>query len=547
LFQCAAAGISHCDILVAMRGLCSHWPVKPLWICCALSLLHWRLSCGADSIVDLRPWIPRMRVKKAHGGGLEDLAREHRVVVVMTTIPARIERIEPVLDSMLAQTWQPAALYLSIPHKYNRTGESYAIPGWLRTKQGLRIVRCEDMGPGTHLLNGLRLERDPWAFLAVVDDDHIYSPDLVETLMRAALAYPGSAVAAQGFLSIPGLKLQRDSPRYLHDQGFSAGPVLVSYLGVVYQRGFFDDSVFDYSNASPQCRYQDDMWFSAHLARKGIRRVVLGAALGVQELKDMHLGPSSLTFWQENRPRQVNIECNEALVRANPGIWVWRRRLVLSVGGLPPLLFSAPPLHSGSLSVAQVIDGGSEAAVIAGAWREALRALRQLPRAPDLTYLCTAVSSGHATASSANGGQDGTSFGSGVGDGALSGSFWLDGMLVVASNACEAYTSEPKVGQLLRDPLRWEGDPNTVVVVGSLTDVVGQGAGIGPVADCAAKIYSTEDIAGSDEDEPNRQTVDRDGDGSQMANAPFCRIDGLAAVSVGALEELSVPRSRGRM
>ena len=28
---------------------------------------------------------------------------------------------------------------------------------------------------------------------------------------------------------------------------------------------------------------QDDMWFSAHLALKGIRRFVLGAALGVQD------------------------------------------------------------------------------------------------------------------------------------------------------------------------------------------------------------------------------------------------------------------------
>ena len=35
-------------------------------------------------------------------------------------------------------------------------------------------MRCEDLGPGTHLLNGLRLEDDPWTFIVVVDDDHIY-------------------------------------------------------------------------------------------------------------------------------------------------------------------------------------------------------------------------------------------------------------------------------------------------------------------------------------------------------------------------------------
>ena len=111
-------------------------------------------------------------------------------------------------------------------------------------------------------------------------------------------------------------------PSYLQDQGYSAGPVLVSYLGVVYQRGFFDDRVFSYPENCQQCRFQernglqkaskgleslafagfrsrfeafrvgfemllaqdeDDMWFSAHLALKGIRRFVIGAALGVQE------------------------------------------------------------------------------------------------------------------------------------------------------------------------------------------------------------------------------------------------------------------------
>ncbi|CAK9082177.1 Uncharacterized protein SCF082_LOCUS39072 [Durusdinium trenchii] len=270
---------------------------------------------------DLHRWIPFLRPRTVHPGDLQELreqyhlpgAPEHRsgdrgVVVVMTTIPQRIQYTEPVIDSMLRQTWpandagtKSREIYMSVPYVYNRTGESYQIPSWMASKPSLRLFRCEDLGPGTHLLNGLRLEEDPWTFLVVVDDDHIYGPELIEQLMRSALGNPGSAVAAQGFLSVPGLLgegksqsfarqgLQR--PRYLQDQGFSAGPVLVSYLGVVYQRGFFDERVFEYGSACQQCRYQDDMWFSAHLALKGIRRFVLGAALGVQELTEMHLGP----------------------------------------------------------------------------------------------------------------------------------------------------------------------------------------------------------------------------------------------------------------
>lgn len=500
-----------------------------------------------------------MRAKTAHGGDLKGLASEHRVVVLMTTIPPRIDRIEPVLDAMLSQTWPIADLYLSVPYRYNRTGERYVIPSWLRSKAGIRIVRCEDLGPGTHLLNGLRLETDPWAFLVVVDDDHIYSPTLVEDLMRAALAHPGSAVAAQGFLSVPGLDIKRDSPRYLHDQGFAAGPVLVSYLGVVYQRGFFDDSIFDYSDVSPNCRYQDDMWFSAHLARKGIRRYVLGAALGVTELKEMHLGPESLTYWEENRPRQVSMDCNDSLLRLQADIWAWRRRLVLAVGGLPPWqksLASAAPAALTDDAVARDKAAAIAAAVptssvvnqlsrmASGEWGGVLDVFRRLPRAPDLTYLCTQHAVSEITPGSDNDGS-----GKREKNQALGASILFDGVLVATSDACEAYSSEPRVGQLLRDALRWEGDPDTVIVVGSLTDVAANSDSVAPVADCAAEIFNDEG-ARAGARRPGSDGPEMIGDasgrlGEVYVGAPFCRMGGLAAVSVGAMGE-SMLGGRGR-
>ena len=48
--------------------------------------------------------------------------------------------------------------------------------------------------------------------------------------------------------------------------------VLVSYLGMLYFRGFFDDTVFEDRRPEGPCYNQDDMWFSAHVAAKGIPR-----------------------------------------------------------------------------------------------------------------------------------------------------------------------------------------------------------------------------------------------------------------------------------
>eukprot|EP00927_Polykrikos_kofoidii_P061977 TRINITY_DN56799_c0_g1_i1.p1 TRINITY_DN56799_c0_g1~~TRINITY_DN56799_c0_g1_i1.p1 ORF type:complete len:532 (-),score=85.85 TRINITY_DN56799_c0_g1_i1:122-1717(-) len=489
---------------------------------------------GSFGAVDLRPWIPVMKAKRALGVPVDELAAEHRVVVVMTTIPLRIDSIEPVIDSMLSQTWPIAGLYLSVPNRYNRTGEQYQIPEWLRAKTGVRIVRCHDLGPGTHLLNGLRLERDPWTFMVIVDDDHIYAPELVENLMRSALAYPGSAVAAQGFLSVPGLAIDksRDTPRYLHDQGFASGPVLVSYLGVVYQRGFFDDSIFDYSSTSRQCMFQDDMWFSAHLAGKGIKRYVLGAALGVQELTHFHLGPSSLTKWKENRPRQVSKECNEGLLRHDPNIWALRRRVVLSLAGLPPMPAQLPGEGETRWDVA---SGTSASALAWLVWsKQLLKVVQKLPRQPDLVYVCTSFKAGREAASIPGG------------------SFRLGSLLVSPSDACSPDLRELPVGKAMRDPLKWEGDPDTIIVLGTLDDVAADISAFALVASCAARRSMDEDRsrsegasdrttkavfvglgagmdADTDHDLPNGRVL-------QDPSSPFCRTGGLVAASLGAFE-----------
>lgn len=438
----------------------------------------------------LRDWIPRMRAKIAHSGNVQDMSKDNRVVVVMTTIPPRIDRLEPVLDSMLAQTWPVESIYLSIPYRYNRTGELYTIPGWLSSKTGVQIFRCEDLGPGTHLLNGLKIEQDPWTWMVVVDDDHIYSPSLVESLMRAATANPGRAIAAQGFLSIPGLKIEKDAPRYLHDQGFSSGPVLVSYLGVVYQRGFFDDSVFDYNPFSEKCRYQDDMWFSAHLARKGIARAVLGAALGVTELKDLHLGPSSLTFWKENRPKKVSEDCNLSLLQMYADLWKLRRRTVIAINGLPAFIDMPTP----------------SARMQGPRWEEVFAVLKRLPHVPDLVYLCSESRDALGQAPPV------------AREKRLGISEWVDGVLVTLSENCQPDDPEARISRLLRDPMQWEADDETVVIMGTLREVSRQGDSLPMLVSCAAQ-------KGPKLGEKPKPVL--------SGETPFCRFDEIVAVTVG--------------
>jgi hypothetical protein len=87
-------------------------------------------------------------------------------------------------------------VYLNVPFVYAKTGEAYSIPPFVSSLEAsthLRVHRCEDEGPATKVLATLRNpEVSDDAFVVVVDDDIIYYPDVVVSLLDAAGAREGS-------------------------------------------------------------------------------------------------------------------------------------------------------------------------------------------------------------------------------------------------------------------------------------------------------------------------------------------------------------------
>ena len=114
--------------------------------------------------------------------------------VGVTTLPSRIGKLEPTVESLLGQTLRPDRIFVSVPRRSRREGGEYTLPGWLqRPPAGVQLVRCEqDYGPATKLL-GCLPHLPPEACLIVVDDDMVYKPFLVERLYRAQLARPDAS------------------------------------------------------------------------------------------------------------------------------------------------------------------------------------------------------------------------------------------------------------------------------------------------------------------------------------------------------------------
>jgi hypothetical protein len=179
------------------------------------------------------------------------------VVVSMTTTPMRISKIEPVLNSILTQTVQPSKIYMHIPHIFKRENLHYEIPDFILNNDKIFVNRCDDMGPITKILPIVDVLQDPNALVVSVDDDIVYHPTMIETLLENNRKHGGECVVCgtTGFGNVNESDMSVE-----HVEGYS---------GVLYKRKFLDDfdrSVLEHT----ECLYGDDYIISQHLKKKGV-------------------------------------------------------------------------------------------------------------------------------------------------------------------------------------------------------------------------------------------------------------------------------------
>jgi len=212
-------------------------------------------------------------------GGAGPAARP-RVVVSLTSTPARIAWLRPTLASLLDQSLRPDAIALNLPLHCERDGRAYAIPAALRSFPELRIERCErDLGPATKLIPTLARESDPETCVVAVDDDQIYPRGMLENLVRWSLALPDAALCHRGFRLPRALEHARRDTR-LAERLAAPEPIEViqGSAGYLVKPRFFGPALLDYCGAPASARSRDDVWISGQLARAGIARFVVPLA-----------------------------------------------------------------------------------------------------------------------------------------------------------------------------------------------------------------------------------------------------------------------------
>ena len=210
-------------------------------------------------------------------------SNDRRVIASLSTVPDRIGNLEPTIRSLLKQTRPPDEIVLAIPEFSVREQRPYVVPKYISRLPRVRVLHCaEDWGPATKFIGAIRDELAAGrenTLIMVVDDDRLYPRDALETYLYYSEQLPNAALCFRG-AAMPST-LDWDDAKMIYAKDVrEPRPVAVitgcgSYL---VQPRFFDQSLWDYSKAPSVAFYIDDIWISAWLSRRGVKRYVIPAS-----------------------------------------------------------------------------------------------------------------------------------------------------------------------------------------------------------------------------------------------------------------------------
>lgn len=187
-----------------------------------------------------------------------------RIIVSMTSYPARIENIKNTLHSIMSQTCKPdkVVLYLS---EEQFAGKNLQIDLSDYFSQGLEIHWClGDMKSHKKYLYAFREYADD--YIITIDDDFYYEKHMVEELVEYAAQFPGCILARRTHL----ITAEREgyiSPyekwwgECMHYVGLPRMDLFaVGCGGILYPPHLLTDEVFNTDNIMECCMYADDVW-----------------------------------------------------------------------------------------------------------------------------------------------------------------------------------------------------------------------------------------------------------------------------------------------
>jgi hypothetical protein len=259
-----------------------------------------RLICAVLLILTA-PWcftrlLPAVRKRRRQIRFIREIlarsegSNRRRVIASLTTVPARIDNLGPTIRSLLRQTRPPDEIILAIPEFSIREKRLYQVPEDVCCLPRVRILHCgRDWGPATKFIPIVQEELAAGrgdTLIMVVDDDRLYPRDALEIYLHYNGKLPATALCFRG-AAMPRSLDWRDA-RMIKANALRqprAVAVVTGCGSYLIQPRFFDESLWDYSQAPRGAFYMDDIWISGCLARRRVNRYVVPASAMMQSVR----------------------------------------------------------------------------------------------------------------------------------------------------------------------------------------------------------------------------------------------------------------------
>lgn len=268
------------------------------------------LHRGQEAVLDVAEKLKVLRLRMG-SGRLPPHEGPPRVIISLTSFPARIEHAWITIETLLAQTTAPDAVILVLAEG-QFPGRS--IPSRLERQQarGLQILWVAEDTRSYKKLVPVRLAH-PDATIVTVDDDALYAPWMLERLLDARSLHPGAIIGYRGWHA---RAIDGRLPPYI---GWKrAGPdtppgesLLTGLGGILYPPHVLPiDLLTDVERARRVCPIGDDLWFWAVARHAGVPSV----CLDLPSYRELRAQSSSPALWLLNKAAGENDRQLEAVI-----------------------------------------------------------------------------------------------------------------------------------------------------------------------------------------------------------------------------------------
>lgn len=190
--------------------------------------------------------------------------RGRRIIVSLTSFPARLPYLWLVVECMLRQTCPPDLIVLYLSKKEVKSFDD--IPESLRCRIGEHFeIRMVENSYRSHMKYYFAFKDFPDDFIITIDDDIWYPPTTIESLYDLSLKYPQSIIANDVMrYTYEGEKLKKyDDWEIITDFEESRDLFFLGSGAVCYPPHCMPDDLFRPDIFTDICLYADDVWLNA--------------------------------------------------------------------------------------------------------------------------------------------------------------------------------------------------------------------------------------------------------------------------------------------